>query len=254
VEVCNLNKTFVWGHRGTGFIGVQNSLSSFLNAAEMGVDGIKTEAKLSKEGEVVLSFYKSLRFNGGETSIRELTIDQIKKFNLKNDETIPTLREVFDALEDYNIRYNIDIMEPEVAIKIIDTAKDYGLLNHIEIGKPSIHPDTLSKFYTKIREYDNEVTLINSVSLKYSEIKDNYLEIEDMRKLNVEGINVNFNFVNFDLFKRVKDLGFKFYVWGVLFKRSMEKLLSMKYNGNYIDAMMSNQPDRLVKYRNELQN
>ena len=98
------------------------------------------------------------------------------------------------------------------------------------------------------------MSLINSVSLKYTEFKDEYLEIEDMRKLNVEGINVNFNFVTFDLFKRVKDFGFKFYVWGVLFKRKMEELLTMKYNGNYIDAMMSNQPDRLVKYRDELQN
>jgi glycerophosphoryl diester phosphodiesterase len=249
-----LNKTFVWGHRGTGFIGTQNSLSSFLDAAEMGVDGIKTEAHLSKEGEVVLSFYKSLRFNGGETPIRELTLDQIKKFNFENNKTIPTLREVFDALEDYNIMYNIDILEPEVGIKIIDTAKEYGLIGRIEIGKPSLYPNSLDKFYSEIREYNKDITLTNSISLKYSKIKDEYLEIEDMRKLNVTGINVNFNFVTYDLFKRVKDLGFKFYVWGVLFKRSMQKLLTMKYNDSYIDAMMSNQPDRLIKYRNELQN
>ncbi|NHJ22420.1 MAG: hypothetical protein EAX91_15850 [Candidatus Lokiarchaeota archaeon] len=254
MEVCNLNKTFVWGHRGTGFIGTQNSLSSFKNAVEMGVDGIKTEAKLSKEGEVVLSFYNSLKLNGGQIPIRELTLDQIKKFKLDNNEPIPTLRDVFEALEDNNIKYHVDIMEPEVGIKIIDTAKEYGLFKRVELGKPSIHPDNLSKFYSEIREYDKNVTLINTVPLKYTEIKDECLEIEDMRRLNVEGINVNFNFVTFDLFKRVKELGFKFYVWGVLFKRKMQDLLTMKYDGKYIDAMMSNQPDRLVKYRDELQN
>ena len=249
-----MNRTFVWGHRGTGFIGTQNSLSSFKNAVEMGVDGIKTEAKLSKEGEVILSFYNSLKLNGGETPIQELTLDQIKKFKLENNEPIPTLKDVFEALEDYNVKYNIDIMEPTVGIKIIDTAKEYGLAKQIELGRPSIHPDNLSKFYSEIREYDKNVTLTNSVSLKYTEIKDEYLEIEDMRRLNVDGINVYFNFVTFDLFKRVKDLGFKFYVWGVLFKRKMQDLLTMKYNDKYIDAMMSNQPDRLIKYRNELQN
>jgi glycerophosphoryl diester phosphodiesterase len=237
-----------------GFKETQNCLSSFISAAKIGVDGIKTEAKLSKENEIVLSFYNSLRFNGEEKPIRELTLDQIKKFKLENGKTIPTLREVFEALEDYNIKYNIDIMGSEVGIKIIDTAKEFGLIDRIELGKPSIHPDSLSKFYTEIRDYDKNVTLINSISLKYSDIRDEHLEIEDMRKLNVEGININFNFVNFDLFKRVKDLGFKFYVWGVLFKRSMENLLTMKYNGSYIDAMMSNQPDRLIKFRNELQN
>ncbi|MFX0076946.1 MAG: glycerophosphodiester phosphodiesterase [Candidatus Hermodarchaeota archaeon] len=249
-----MNRTFIWAHRGMGFKGTQNCLSSFLNAAEMGADGIKTEAKLSKEDEVIISFYNSLKINGEETPIRELSLKEIKKFKLENNKTIPTLREVFEALENYNIKYNIDIMEPEVGIKIIDTAKEFGLIDRIELGKPSIHPDSLSKFYSKIREYDKNVTLINSVSLKYTEIKDEYLEIEDMRKLNIEGINVNFNFVSFDLFKRVKDLGFKFYVWGVLFKRSMQKLLTMKYNGYYIDAMMSNQPDRLLNFRNNLQN
>ncbi len=96
--------------------------------------------------------------------------------------------------------------------------------------------------------------LINSVFLKHSVIEDKHFELDDMRKLNINGINVNYNYANFELFKRVKDHGFKFCVWGVLFKRSMKKLLTMRYKAEYIDAMMSNQPDRLVKFRNELQN
>ena len=75
-----------------------------------------------------------------------------------------------------------------------------------------------------------------------------------MRELDVQVINVNHNYTNFDLFKMVKDLGFKFYVWGVLFKRSFNKFLIMKYNGECIDAMMSNLPDRLIQMRNEIQN
>ena len=51
-----MNRTFVWGHRGSGFIGVQNSLTSFKKAFEMGVDGVKTEAQLSKDHEIFLTF------------------------------------------------------------------------------------------------------------------------------------------------------------------------------------------------------
>ena len=51
-EVLNLNKTIIWGHRGTGFTGTQNAFSSFKNAIEMGVDGIKTETKLSKKAKL----------------------------------------------------------------------------------------------------------------------------------------------------------------------------------------------------------
>jgi glycerophosphoryl diester phosphodiesterase len=249
-----LNKTFIWGHRGTGFEGTQNSFSSFQNAIGMGVDGIKTEAKLSKEGEVVLSFYNTLKQNGKEVPIQELTIEEIKKFKLDNNESILTLREVLKEFESSDIKYNFDVSVEEEAIKIIETAKEYGLLDHIEISKPSTHPDSLSKFYSGIRNFDKNVTLVNSISLRNSIIEDKHLEIEDMRKLNIMGINVNYNYANFELFKKVKDYGFKFCVWGVLFKRSMQKFLTMKYNGEYIDAIMSNQPGRLVKFRNEFQN
>jgi glycerophosphoryl diester phosphodiesterase len=252
--VLNLNRTIIWGHRGTGFIGTQNTFSSFKKAIDLGIDGIKTETKLSKEGEVVLSYFNTLKINGKDVPIKELTIEEIKMFKLENNESIPTLREVFEAFKNTNPRYNFDIANPEEGIQIIKTAKEYGLLDHIELAKPSTRPDSLSDFFTEIRNFDKNVMLVNSVFLKHSVIEDEHFELDDMRKLNIRGINVNYNYANFELFKRVKDLGFKFCVWGVLFKRSMKKFLTMKYNGEYIDAMMSNQPDRLVKFRNEFQN
>ena len=249
-----MNRSFIWGHRGTGFIGTQNTFSSFKNAIDMGVDGIKTETKLSKEGEVVLSYFNTLKINGEDVPIQDLTIEEIKKFKLENNESIPTLREVLEAFKSSDIKYNFDIANPEEGIRIIETAKEYGLLDHIELAKPSTRPDSLSDFFKEIRKFDKNVALINSVSIKHSVIEDKHLEIDDMRKLNIKGINVNYNFANIELFKRVKELGFNFCIWGVLFKRSMKKFLTMKYKGEYIDAIMSNQPGRLVKFRNEFQN
>ena len=249
-----MDRTFIWGHRGSGFVGIQNTLSSFQNAIDIGVDGIKTEARLSKEGEVVLCSYNMLKINGDSISIQDLTLEEIKKFRLNNGESIPTLHELFDVFEGYNIKYNFDIMVPEIGIKIIEVARQYGLVENIEIAKPSIYSDSLPSIFSQIRQFDNNVTLINSVLLKYSVISEEHLELEDMRKLNVEGINVNYNYANIELFKKIKELGFKFYVWGVLFKRSMQKFLSMKYNDNYIDAIFTNQPNRLVQLRNEIQN
>ena len=252
-EVRNLNKTFIWGHRGTGFKGTQNTMSSFRNAIDMGVDGIKTETKLSKEGEVVLSYFNALKINGEDVPIQELSIEEIKKFKLENTESIPTLREVLEAFKSSNVKYNFDIANPEEGIQIIKTAKEYGLVDRIELAKPSTRPDSLNDFFTEIRNFDKNIMLINSVFLKHSVIEDKHLELEDMRKLNIKGINVNYNYANFELFKRVKEHGFKFCIWGILFKRSMQKFLTMKYNGEYIDGIMSNQPDRLVKFRNEIQ-
>ena len=248
-----MNRTFIWGHRGAGFTGIQNTLSSFKNAVDMGVDGIKTEAKLSKDGEIVLCFYKSLRKNGEDVLISNLEIKEIKQYKIENNESIPTLREVFNSFRNYDIKYNFDISDPEVGIKIIELARNFDLINHIEIAKSSMNPNPLPEIFSKIREFDKKVTLVNSIFLKHSPIKEKHLELESMRKLNVQGINVNYNFANFELFKKAKEEGFKFYIWGILFKRSMQKFLRMKYRDEYIDAMMSNLPDRLLKIRNEIQ-
>jgi len=61
-----------------------------------------------------------------------------------------------------------------------------------------------------------------------------------MKKLDIHGIKVNYNFANFELFKKVKDKCFKFCIWGVLFKRSVQEFLRMKYKKEHIDAIFSN--------------
>ncbi|UCC18513.1 MAG: hypothetical protein JSV62_10415 [Promethearchaeota archaeon] len=249
-----MSKTFIWGHRGAGFTGVQNTLSSFQKAVDMGVDGIKTEANLSKDGEIVLCFFKSFKKNGEDVLLNNLEIEEIKEYKLENNESIPTLREVFNSLKDYNIKYNFDINNPEVGIKIIELAKEFDKIHDIEIAKSSINPVSIPDFFSKIRKFDKKVTLVNSIFLKHSPIKEQHLELESMRRLNVQVINVNFNYANYELFRKVKDSGFKFYIWGLLFKRSMNKFLNMKYNEEYVDAMMSNLPDRLVRLRDQIQN
>ncbi|MFW9784429.1 MAG: glycerophosphodiester phosphodiesterase [Candidatus Heimdallarchaeota archaeon] len=249
-----MSKTFVWGHRGAGFIGVQNSLTSFRRAAEMGVDGFKTEAQLSKDHEIFLTFQQNFTRNGDTIPISELNSNEIKTFTLENNEPILTLPELFTEFKNYDLRYNFDIRAPEVGIRVIEIAKEFNVLNKIEIAKTSIDPFTLYEIFSKIRDFDNNVRLINTISLKLTEIREEHLELESMRDLNIQGINVNYNFATFDLFKMVKDLGFELCVWGLLFNRSIKKCLSMNYKGQYVDAVMSNFPHRLVNLRNEIQN
>ncbi len=249
-----MNKTFVWGHRGAGFRGVENTMSSFKKAVDMGVDGIKTEAQLSKDDEIFLCFQQSLRKNGEYVPIKDLDSREIRTLRLDNNESILTLPEFFSEFKDKNIRYNFDIREPEVGIRIVEISRKFKLIDKIELAKTAMDPSPLPKIFSKIREFDKNVTLINSIFLKHANNEKEHLELESMRKLNIQGINVKYNFANFELFKLVKEKGFKFYVWGVLFNRSMQKFLKMNYKGQSVDAMMSNFPHRLVRLRNEIQN
>ncbi|MHA1561337.1 MAG: glycerophosphodiester phosphodiesterase [Promethearchaeota archaeon] len=249
-----MNKTFVWGHRGAGFRGIENTLPSFKTAVDMGVDGIKTEAQLSKDGGIFLSFQQSLKKNGEYVPIKDLDSKEIKNLRTDNNESVLTLAELFSEFKDKNIHYNFDIKEPEIGIRIVEIARKFKLVDKIELTKTASDPSPLPKIFGKIRDFDKNVTLINSIFLKHATNEKDHLELESMKKLNITGINVKYNFVNFELFKLVKDNGFKFYVWGVLFNRSMEKILKMNYKGQMVDSMMSNFPDRLVRLRNKLQN
>jgi glycerophosphoryl diester phosphodiesterase len=249
-----MNKTFVWGHRGAGFRDIENSMSSFRKAIDMGVDGIKTEAQLSKDGEIFLCFQQKLRKNRGYVPINELDSSEIKSLRLDNKESVLTLPELFSEFKNQNIRYNFDLTDPEIGIKIIEIARKFKVIDKIELAKTAMDGSLLPDIFGKIREFDKNVTLINTIFLKYANNEKDHLELESMRDLNIQGINVKYNFANFELFKLVKENGFKFYVWGLLFNRSIRKFLKMNYKGQSVDAMMSNFPDRLVRLRNKIQN
>jgi len=249
-----MNKTFVWGHKGAGFRGIENSMSSFKKAIDMGVDGIKTEAQLSKDGEIFLCFQQSLKINGEDIPINELESSEIRTLRLDNNESILTLPELFSELKDDNIRYNFDIRTPEIGIRIIEIARKFNVIDKIELSKTAMDGSLLPNIFGEIRKFDKNVTLINTIFLKYANNEKEHLELESMKELNIQGINVKYNFATFELFKLVKDNGFKFCVWGLLFNRSIEKFLRMNYKGQPVDAVMSNFPDRLVKLRNEIQN
>lgn len=249
-----MNKTFVWGHRGAGFRDVENSMSSFKKAVDMGVDGIKTEAQLSKDGEIFLCFQQRLRKNGEYVPIKDLDSKVIRTLRLDNNESVLTLPEFFSEFKNSNIRYNFDIGDPEVGIRIVEIARKFKLIDKIELAKTATDPSPLPKIFGEIREFDKNVTLINTIFLKYANNEKEHLELENMRELNIQGINMKYNFATFELFKLVKKNGFKFYVWGLLFNRSIKKILRMNYKGESVDAIMSNFPDRLVRLRNEIQN
>ena len=249
-----MNRTFVWGHRGAGFRHpVENSMSSFRKAVEMGVDGLKTEAQLSKDGEVILSFYNQVKFNGVSAKISELTVEEIKKVRLENNEQILTIREFFDEFGKKDLRFNFDIKEAPIGVKIIEVGEELSLIDRIEIAKPAIVFTSLEDFFRPLREKNEKIHFVNSVFGGYINISEKDLEFDVMEELNIEVYNIQHYKSSFEIFKLIKDSGYKCYLWGVLFKHFMEKYLKMNYNEARIDGIFTNYPDTLLKLRNEIQ-
>jgi len=247
-----MRNMIIWGHRGAGLREVENTLTSYRKAVEMGVDGIKTEAHLSKDGEIILQFLPFLIINNNKISIKDLTLEEIKQVKLENGDEIPTLREMFEEFKN-TIIYSFDIKEVETGIKIIELAEEYGLLERIEITKPATDRGSIDAFFRPLREKSKDVTLVNSFYSEKQIMENNYAVLKQLKGLNVQIVNLSHHRFNLEVFKQVKKAGFKFYLWAVLFKYFMKKYINLSYKGYTVDGIFTNFPDKLVNLRTEVQ-
>jgi glycerophosphoryl diester phosphodiesterase len=250
--MVRMNHTIIWGHRGAGFRDVENSMSSFKKAVDMGVDGIKTETQLTRDGEVILKFLPYLVIKDQKSFIQDLNLDTIKKVKLKNGEAIPTLREIFETFHD-KIRYNFDIFKVETGLKIIEIAKEYDVTDKVEITKPVAHTKSAASLFKPLRKKSRNITFVCSLFSDRQISENSYHLLNQMKKLKVQVINLNHHRFNLEVFNRVKKEGFKFYLWGVLFKYFMKKYLILGHKGHKIDGIFTNYPDKLVEVRSVVQ-
>ena len=99
-------------HRGLhGEGAAENSMTAFRRAKEAGF-GVELDVRLSKDGELVVFHDDTLtRVAGVERRVDELTLAELRECRLSGtDDTIPTLREVFDLI-DGSIPILIEIKE-----------------------------------------------------------------------------------------------------------------------------------------------
>ena len=67
------------GHRGARGHAPENTMTSFLKGADMGVDAVETDVQLSKDGEVVLIHdYTVDRTTNGRGFVKDMTLAELK--------------------------------------------------------------------------------------------------------------------------------------------------------------------------------
>lgn len=75
-------KVCVSAHRGGRNHGIENTLTAFRNALEMGVDMIETDVRMTKDGYLVLMHDETVaRTTDGTGLVKELTLEEIGRLN-----------------------------------------------------------------------------------------------------------------------------------------------------------------------------
>jgi glycerophosphoryl diester phosphodiesterase len=107
-------KPKVIGHRGCMGEAPENTLGGIRTALDRGVDGVEIDVHLTADKQLVLmhDFYVD-RTTNGTGWVRDLTYDQIRKFDAGKGERVPHLEEVFDIIGDKALFIEVKCQQAE---------------------------------------------------------------------------------------------------------------------------------------------
>lgn len=230
---CDMNKPLVIGHRGAMGHETENTLASVQKALDLGVDMIEIDVFKIQSGELVVFHDQTVdRLANASGNVEEFNITDLNRLILDGNHKIPMLQDVLKLI-DNRVAVNIELKGANTSDRANQTID----------------------FYTKSRGWSTDNFLISSFN--WDELKmmrklndsiaiavlteDDPLDAIDMAKeLKAVAINPDFETLNADVTKKIKDAGFKIYTWTV---NEPQDIAAMKKLG--VDGIITNFPERV---------
>ena len=238
VGSCDSNKDIiVVGHRGAMGHALENTIESVKKAIQLNVDGIEIDVFKSKTGELVVYHDPFLsRLSNSNAFIEQISLDSIKKVELKGGLSIPTLKEVIDIIPE-KIFLNIELKGSNTAFKtnkvIIEYLKDFNLPPSKFIIS-SFRWDELIKF----RNANQDVPIAILVDSLYK--IDNAIKLA--KEINAVALNPNNKFITKKIVNKIQSNNIKVFPYTI---NSPKNIKRMKLMG--VDAIITDYPERINK-------
>ncbi len=235
---CTSNKDIiVVGHRGAMGHALENTIESVKRAIQLNVDGIEIDVFKSKTGELVVYHDPFLsRLSNSNAFIEQISLDSIKKVELKGGLSIPTLKEVIDIIPE-KIFLNIELKGSNTAFKtnkvIIEYLKEFNLPPSKFIIS-SFRWDELKKF----RDLNKDIPIAILVDSLYK--IDNAIKLA--KKINAIALNPNNKFITKKIVNKIQSNNIKVFPYTI---NSPKNIKRMKLMG--VDAIITDYPERINK-------
>lgn len=238
-------------HRGFSAIAPENTLIAFKKALELKVDYIELDIHLTKDNQVVVIHDKTInRTANGKGKINELTLEEIRKYNVGSwfapeykNEKIPTLEEVMELVNGKATLF-IEVKKGDVFYSGIEQltldlinkkgARDWCILHSFD-----------DEIIRNIHHLDKTIPLFKTIELATS-LADLYVNrIIPTKDIfyykNMRGLNMNHQVVTHSLARKLHKKNLQLFVWTVNEPDSIKKMLAAK-----VDGIISNFPDRVL--------
>jgi len=227
----------VVGHRGAMGHALENTIESVKKAIQLNVDGIEIDVFKSKTGELVVYHDPFLsRLSNSNAFIEQISLDSIKKVELKGGLSIPTLKEVIDIIPE-KIFLNIELKGSNTAFKtnkvIIEYLKEFNLPPSKFIIS-SFRWDELKKF----RDLNKDIPIAILVDSLYK--IDNAIKLA--KEINAIALNPNNKFITKKIVNKIQSNNIKVFPYTI---NSPKNIKRMKLMG--VDAIITDYPERINK-------
>lgn len=238
----------IFAHRGYSGKYPENTMIAFKKALECGVDGIELDVQLTKDGEVVIIHDETIdRTTTGKGFVVDYTYEELERFDASfkfkdlGFNKIPTLREYFQLVKDYDMVTNVELKTGineylGIEEKVWELIKEYNLEEKVIISS--------FNHFSVMRMKDI------APQLKYGFLSEDWI-IDAGKYTHSHGVQCyhpRFNNLVPDVIKELKKYNLEINTWTVNLEEDMRYLYS-----NNIDVIITNYPELAQEIKKEYQ-
>ena len=222
--------TMIIGHRGAAGYELENSMASFRKAAEIGVDCIEFDVRLTKDARPIVIHDRTLRrvANVRGSVARQIFEDFDKGIRLKNGERIMKLEEACKFISESGLKAYIEVKARDRRGVIIETVLDILELDRFYIG---------SFNHEYIREIDRNFPEIKTIAITNRHGKALHRLASETT---YDCVSVKFNSIDKETVAIAHENGVEVFVWTIDEPDDIEFAKSLG-----VDGIVSNFPDRI---------
>jgi len=234
-------KPYIFGHRGASGYEIENTLSAFKKAVSMGA-GIETDVQLTKDNKLICFHDPFFIIRSDSYVVSKLTLKEIRSMKFVDNRKIPLVSEVYENFKDKSntLRYSFDIADKKAGVELLNLANKAHISDNIEITDRRIIVLSL------LRKQNKFSKLVYTLAENVKKISDKTINLEKLRKLDIDVINVRCKRHIENIFKDIVENGFKCYIWGVNTKINMKRVIKMRDNDEIVNAIYTDYPDKLL--------
>jgi len=225
-----------YAHRGASEYCPENTLMSFYAGLTMGANGIETDVRATKDGELVLFHDDTLeRVTGEVGGVSDYTWEELQRFTVKKNGLCDRIVRLEDFLKLFSFRdltFAIELKQEGIAEAVAKLLRDYDMQKKTVVT--SFRLAYLEAFHQAAPEF--------KLGYLTKDVSENVLD--RMREIGIDELCPKATLIeSAEQIDAWHEAGFRVRAWGV----SSEDLMMRAYDAG-VDGMTVNFPDKLTAY------